>query len=55
MYGGIFRRVADEEAQYTEEDEPPLPVFGRSCSLNPFQALADPLEEESLIEGDAIP
>lgn len=32
VYGGVFRRVADEEAQYYDEEDEPLPLFGLSNS-----------------------
>ena len=30
VYGSVFRRIADEEAQYMDEEEAdPLPLFGK--------------------------
>ena len=28
VYGGVFRRIDDEESQYKDEDEEHLPMFG---------------------------
>ena len=28
VYGDVFRRIADEEAQYTGDDQDRLPEFG---------------------------
>ena len=41
VYGGIFRRIADEKEQYREEEEEQLPLFGKEEE-----------EEEDVEEGE---
>ena len=32
MYGDVFRRIGEEEVQYVDDGEEPLPPFGDSNS-----------------------